>query len=389
MVVKYDQLSSPDFRSVDQNGGFGHRSRIPTRGLEVALKVQTVMAAPKTEQYAGTGNPNSDISELARAAKWAERIGFDGVTLPEAGHDPFLPLMIAAEHTERIALGTNVAIAFPRSPMIMAQLAWDLQHHSKGRFQLGIGTQVRGHVERRYAATWTRPPGPRLREYVECMKAMFDTFQNGTKPAFAGEEYNFTLMNPFFNPGPIDNPHVPIHLAAVNPYMARLSGELCDGLRVHPIATFDYVQKVIVPSVAEGAAKAARSPADIEIIGAPFLAVGTTDEAVDRAREELKQHIAFYSSTRTYHAVLDHHGWTDKGMELHEMSKTGRWAEMSGVITDEMVDEWAIVCKTDEFASKVLERANGLFQTVLLDLPTELQRDEDWLAETVAALQNS
>lgn len=355
----------------------------------MALKVETVMAAPQTEQYAGTGNPNSDISALAAAARWAERVGFDGVTLPEAGHDPFLALMIAAEHTERISLGTNVAIAFPRSPMIMAQLAWDLQHHSKGRFRLGMGTQVRGHVERRYASSWTRAPGPRMREYVECMKAMFDTFQNGTKPSFSGEEYQFTLMNPFFNPGPIEHPHVPIHLAAVNPYMARLSGELCDGLRVHPIATFDYVAATIVPTVAEGAAKAGRDPAEIEIIGAPFLAVGRTDEEVDKAREELKQHIAFYSSTRTYHAVLDHHGWTDIGLELHEMSKTGRWAEMSGAITNEMVDEWAIVCRTDELASKMIERTNGLFQTVLLDLPPALQQDEDWLAETVATLQNS
>lgn len=355
----------------------------------MALKVQTVMAAPQTEQYAGTGNPKTDIPALIRAAKWAERMGFDGVTLPEAGHDPFLPLMIAAEHTEKIALGTNVAIAFPRSPMITAQLAWDLQHHSGGRFQLGIGTQVRGHVERRYAATWTRPPGPRMREYVECMHAIFETFQNGTKPAFKGEEYHFTLMNPFFNPGPIDHPHIPIHLAAVNPYMARLSGELCDGLRVHPIATFDYVTKVIGPAVAEGAAKAGRALADIDLIGAPFLAVATDDEGVVRAREELKQHIAFYSSTRTYHAVLDHHGWTDIGLELHEMSKTGRWAEMSGMITDEMVDEWAIVCRADEFTSKLVNRCVGTFSTVLLDLPNELRADEDWLAETVASIQNS
>lgn len=355
----------------------------------MALKVQTVMAAPQTDQYAGTGNPKTDIASLIAAAKWAERVGFDGVTLPEAGHDPFLPLMIAAEHTERIALGTNVAIAFPRSPMIMAQLAWDLQHHSEGRFQLGIGTQVRGHIERRYAATWTRPPGPRMREYVECMKAMFDTFQSGTRPVFEGEEYHFTLMNPFFNPGPIDHPHIPIHLAAVNPYMARLSGELCDGLRVHPIATFSYVADVVLPAIAEGAAIAGRLVTEIDVIGAPFLALGTTDDEVHAAREELKQHIAFYSSTRTYHAVLDHHGWTDIGLELHDMSKTGRWAEMSGMITDDMVDEWAIVCRHDEFPAKLTERCEGLFSTVLLDLPASLQRDEDWLMHTITTLQGT
>lgn len=352
----------------------------------MALKVQTVMAAPQTDQYAGTGQATTNITALVESAQRAERLGFDGVTLPEAGHDPFLPLVLAAEHTERIALGTNVAIAFPRSPLVTAQLAWDLQHLSGGRFQLGLGTQVRGHVERRYASTWTRAPGPRMREYVECVKEMFDAFQNGTKPKFEGSEYRFTLMSPFFNPGPIEHPHIPIHLAAVNPYMANLSGELCDGLRVHPIATFRYIREVVLPAVAAGAAKAGRPSDEIEMIGAPFLATGATDAEVDAARDELRQHIAFYSSTRTYHAVLDHHGWTDVGLELHDMSKTGRWAEMGSLITDEMVDEWAVVCRRDELADKIVQRSEGLFSTVLLDLPPALHADEDWLAQTVASL---
>lgn len=353
------------------------------------MKVQTVMMAPDTEQYAGEGQARASVEAIATAARSAEALGFDGVTMPEAGHDPFLPLAIAAEHTERVALGTNVAIAFPRSPMVTAQLAWDLQQLSGGRFQLGLGTQVRGHVERRYASTWTGPPGPRLREYVRCVKAMFETFQTGAKPAFEGEEFRFTLMNPFFNPGPIDHPHVPIHLAAVNPYMARLAGELCDGLRLHPIATFRYTREVVLPAVAAGAAAAGRSPGEVEVIGAPFLAVAQDHEGLEKARAALKQEIAFYSSTRTYHAVLDHHGWTDIGMELHRMSREGRWKELPTLISDEMVDEWAIATTADRLADVLLERCGDVFPTVMLDLPPALRHDRDWVAQTVAALQQA
>lgn len=344
------------------------------------------MAAPGTDQYAGEGPVRFDVGVLAAAAREAEELGFDGLTAPEAGHDPFLPLVLAAEHTTRIALGTNVAIAFPRSPMVTAQLAWDLQALSGGRFQLGLGTQVKGHVERRYASTWTGAPGPRLREYLLCLRAMFDAFQTGARPSFEGEHYRFTLMSPFFSPGPIEHPHVPIHLAAVNTYMAKLAGELADGLRVHPIATFRYVDEVVRPAVAAGAAAVGRDPAEVDMIGAPFLAVASDEEGLEAARRELKQHIAFYASTRTYHAVLEFHGWTDVGAELHLMSKDGRWKEMPGLITDDMLDEWAVVSTSDGLAAAVARRCAGLFDTVLLDLPAPLRCDGSWVADTVAAL---
>lgn len=346
------------------------------------------MLSPDTEQYAGDGQPPANIESIVAAATRAQRLGFDGVTAPEAGHDPFLPLAIAAEHTDRIALGTNVAIAFPRSPLVTAQVAWDLQQLSTGRFRLGLGTQVRSHVERRYAATWTGPPGPRLRDYVLCLQAMFRVFQEGGKPDFEGTDYRFTLMNPFFNPGPIDHPHVPVHVAAVNPYMARLAGELCDGLRLHPIATFRFTREVVLPAVAEGAALAGRVRGETEIIGAPFLAVAEDEESLDRAKDSLRQHIAFYSSTPTYHSVLEHHGWKDVAETLFAMSKEGRWKDMPSLIDDDMLDEWAIVATKDDLTSRVTERCTGLFDTVLLDLPADLARDDDWVAETVARLQS-
>lgn len=351
------------------------------------MRVETVMLGPDTEQYAGEGVKKARVGEIAAAARRLEALGFDGITAPEAGHDPYLPLAIAAEHTERVALATNVAIAFPRSPMVTAQLAWDLQHYSNGRFRIGLGTQVKPHVVRRYASAWTGPPGPRLREYVLCLKAMFACFQTGEKPSFRGEHYDFTMCPPFFNPGPIDHPDVPIQIAAVNPYMGRLAGELCDGLRLHPIATFRFVREVLLPAVAEGAERGGRSPEAVDVIGAPFLAVARDETGVEGARRDLKQHIAFYASTPTYHSVLEFHGWTDVAGALHRLSREGRWKDMPDVITDAMLDEWAIVATADRFVDAVKARCDGLFGTVLLDLPADLRGDDDWLRETVARLR--
>ncbi|MAJ61084.1 MAG: hypothetical protein CBC48_14610 [bacterium TMED88] len=351
------------------------------------MRVETVMLGPDTEQYAGDGIASASLSDIAQAAGRLEGLGFDGITAPEAGHDPYLPLAIAAEHTEAVDLGTNVAIAFPRSPMITAQLAWDLQHYSGGRFRLGIGTQVKPHVTRRYAADWRGAPGPRLREYILCLKAIFATFQHGAAPDFRGEQYEFSLCPPFFNPGPIEFPEIPIQIAAVNPYMGRLAGELCEGLRLHPIATFRFTQEVLVPAIAAGAAKAGRAPEDVDLIGAPFLVVAETEEEMDQARLDLKQHIAFYASTPTYHSVLEFHGWMDAAEALHRLSREGRWKEMPAVITDEMLDEWAVIATADKFADRVRERCEGLFSTVLLDLPGGLRADDDWVRETVSALK--
>jgi len=355
----------------------------------MAFRVQTVLLGPEDGQYTGDAQAAIDFARIAGAARTAERLGFDGVTVPEAGHDPYLPLAIAAEHTDRVSLGTNVAIAFPRSPLVTAQLSWDLQELSGGRFELGLGTQVRSHVERRYASEWNAPAGPRMRDYVSCILAMFDTFQNCARPAFESDHYKFTLMNPLFNPGPIAHPQIPIHLAAVNPYMARLAGELCSGVRVHPIATLRYVREVLLPAVEAGAAKSGRSASDIEIIGAPFLAVGRDEGEIAAAKQAIKSHIAFYSSTPTYHAVLEYHGWGEIGRELHELSRERRWDEMPSRITDDMLDEWAVVAARDELAATIAKRSEGIYTTVLLDLPPELRSDEDFMATTIRALQTS
>ncbi len=353
----------------------------------MAFRVEAALLSLETAQYAGKGQEQSDIERMAAGARWLEALGFDGATTPEAGQDAFLPLMIAAEHTQQICLATNVAIAFPRSPLVVAQTAWDLQRLSGGRFQLGLGTQVKGHNERRYATPWTAPPGPRLREYLLCLKAMFATFQNGKRPVyFEGEYYKFTMMPPLFNPGPIEHPHVPIYIAAVNKYLTSLAGELCDGLRLHPLATLKYTKKVILPAIEAGARKANRQASDIDVVGAPFLAVSRDRAALEKAKQATKQRIAFYSSTRTYHSVLEFHGWQDIGMRLHQMSLEGKWTEMPGLITDEMLEEFAVIGIYDEMAARVKERCGGIFSTVMLDMPPELRSDDAQLRKIVEEL---
>ena len=353
------------------------------------MRVETVMFAPTTDQYSGRVPKPIQAAEIAAAAREVEELGFDGGTSPEAGHDAFLPLAIAAEHTRRIRLGTNVAIAFPRSPMVTAQMAWDLQAFSNGRFRLGLGSQVKAHVERRYGTPWTGGPGPRLREYLLCLRAIWKSFQDGEKPSwFKGEHYQFTLLSPFFSPGPIEHPHVPIDLAAVNPYMARLAGELADGLRLHPISTFRHTAQVIVPAIAEGAKKAGRDPAEFDLILTPFLATGSDARELEKAKRATKQRIAFYASTPTYHSVLAFHGWQELGERLHRMTREGKWAQLGDEIPDGALAAWAIVATWDQLAAQVVERCRSAgAPTVMLDLPPALRAAKGPLREIVRAIQ--
>jgi len=243
---------------------------------------------------------------------------------------------------------------------------------------------VKGHIQRRYATPWTGAPGPRLREYIQCMQAMFKTFQNPEEPTyFEGEHYQYTMMSPFFNPGPIEHPDVPIYIAAVNTYNAKLCGELCAGLRAHPIATFAYSRDVLAPAIEKGAKLSGRTLADVDIVGSPFLALGADEEGVEKAKEALKQQVSFYASTRSYHSVLKYHGWEDLGAKLHELSVQGKWTELPKQITDEMLEEWAIVGTYDELPARLRARAAGAYNSVLLDLPRALLQDEDRVAEIV------
>ncbi|TEU01665.1 MAG: TIGR03617 family F420-dependent LLM class oxidoreductase, partial [Dehalococcoidia bacterium] len=229
---------------------------------------------------------------------------------------------------------------------------------------LGLGTQVKGHNERRYSTPWPAPPGPRLREYILCLKAIFNTFQTNERPNYQGKWYQFTLISPFFNPGPNPNGGVPIYISAVNKYNCRLVGELCDGIRMHGFNTPKYTREVIIPSIVEGAKKAGRRLSDIDVVGGSFLVTGKDEEEVEKAKAPVKQQIAFYGSTRSYLPVLECHGWGEVGMRLYRMSIEGRWAEMGNEITDEMLHEFAIVGTYDEVVPKIKERYLGVVSTL-------------------------
>lgn len=328
----------------------------------------------------------TDLTQVPEEARRAEALGFDGMFTPEAGHDPFLAHALAAEHTERIQLGTAVAIAFPRSPMASAQIAWDLQKASKGRFTIGLGTQVKGHIVRRYGMDWT-PPGPRLREYVLMMRAIWDSWQNGTPPSFEGESYRYTLMTPFFNPGPMEYDYPGLHISAINPYNCRTVGELCDGIKLHPFTTMKYLNEVIIPNIKKGAKKAGRDLSEIEVCGMGFVITGETEEDVEKVKGPTRQQLAFYASTRTYKPVLDIHGWGDLNQELFSLSVEGKWQEMATKITDDMLDEFAVIGTYDEIVKKIKAKSAGVIDRVSFTIPTRTPDDEERLKSMMKELQ--
>jgi len=318
------------------------------------------------------------LADVPALAKAAEAVGFDALWTAETSHDPYLPLPMVAEHTERITFGTSIAVAFPRSPLVHAQIAWDLATQSDGRFVLGLGTQVKGHNERRFGIKW-EAPGPRLREMILCIRAIWDCWQNGTRPRFEGEYYRFTLMTPFFSPGPIAHPKVPIWIAGVNTYMCELAGELCEGFHVHPFHSIRYLRESLLPEIGRGLAKAARQRADITLSTSAFVIAGNNDEEIARAKDAVRLQIAFYASTRTYARVLQAHGWGDTSARLNEKAAKGDWTGMASEITDEMLDVYAVTARWDDVAAKVKSRYDGILDRVALYLPFRPEADgERW-----------
>lgn len=301
--------------------------------------------------------------ELPALARLAEEVGFDGIAQTEVRQDPFLSVGLMATTTERVRLATGVAIAFARSPMVVAYLARNLQDLSNDRFALGLGTQVKGHVTRRFSMPWGAP-GPRLREYVQALRAIWDCWQHGAPLSFRGDFYSFTLMSPEFNLGPSRFGPIRVHTAAVNTYNIQLAGELCDGLRIHPFSTPEYVRDVILPNLRIGAARAERSLESFELIGCGFVATGATEAEVAAAREEARKRVAFYASTPSYRPVLEHHGWGDLCPRLGELIKQGRWEALAGLVDDEVLERFCTAGTYDTIAREIERRLGGLVDWV-------------------------
>lgn len=302
-------------------------------------------------------------SQTSQIASWAEDLGLAGLWSGENKHDPFLPLAVAAAATSRIELGTAVAIAFARSPMVTAQLAWDLQRRSGGRFLLGLGTQVKPHIERRFSVPWDRPTA-RLRDYVGALRAIWEAFQSGERLKYEGEFYRHTLLTPAFNPGPIEHPRIPLSIAGVNTALARMAGELCEGFHVHPFHSIPYLDQVVLPAVREGARRAGRDPAEVELSTSVFVITGEDPAERERQRAAVRSRIAFYASTPSYRVVLDAHGWTAVGEKLTQMSREGRWQEMTTLVTDEMLNAFAIDGEPQAIGSQLGKRYEGVLDRV-------------------------
>ncbi len=329
-----------------------------------------------------------DLAAVPAEAARLERLGFDGLWSFETQHNPFLALAFAASGTQRLELGTNIAVAFARTPMATAMVAWDLAQASGGRFRLGLGTQVKAHIERRFGVEWGRPAA-RIKEYIRCVRAIWETFQSGKKPDFEGEFYRFKLISPFFNPGPIAHPQIPIYLAGVNPAMCRAGGEVAEGFHIHPMHSPRYLREVARPALDAGARSRGKTVEDLELFAPVFAVTGRTAQETARQERTVREQVAFYASTPSYRCVLDVHGWAGKGEELSRLMRAGDVARMAAQVTDEMLDAFAIAAPPERLPAALRQRYAGLLHRVALYYPIPPGDAEDLWKAFVSAFRQA
>jgi probable F420-dependent oxidoreductase len=326
----------------------------------------------------------ASLDDIGTKARELEEIGYDGLLTAETGHDAFLPIAIAAEHTERIQLGTGIVVAFARTPMVLAYTANDLQQMSKGRFILGLGSQIKPHIEKRFSMPWSQP-AKRMREYILALHAIWGAWNDGAPLKFEGDFYRHTLMTPFFAPGANPYGAPKVFLAAVGEKMTEVAGEVADGIIVHGFTTERYVKEVTVPAIERGLERAGRDRASFEISGPLFVVTGTTDEEVAQATQATKQQIAFYGSTPAYRGVLELHGWGDLQTELNTLSKSGEWVKMGELIDDEILDTFAVVADPDGVGAELQRRYGGVVDRCSFYAP--YRSDPDRWAKVIADLK--
>jgi probable F420-dependent oxidoreductase len=314
------------------------------------------------------GGIGFDLTKAGAEAKEREEAGYSGIWTAETSHDPFFPLLLAAQATEEVELGTSIAVAFARNPMLLANTGYDLQQYSKGRFILGLGSQIKPHITKRFSMPWSHP-APRMRELILATRAIWDCWNEGTKLDFRGDFYTHTLMTPFFNPGP--NPYgVPkIFLAGVGELMTEVAGEVADGFLCHGFTTEKYLREVTVPALERGRAKVGKTLEGFEIMGPSFVVTGNTDEELTSATKGTKQQIAFYGSTPAYKPVLDAHGWGGLQEKLNALSKQGKWVEMGDLIDDEVLNTFAVVGEPERIAPELSTRYGDVIQRISFYAP--------------------
>lgn len=332
-----------------------------------------------------TGFGGGWLTTVQEAARRAEELGYDICGTPETAHDSMLTAVLGAAATERIEIQTSVTIAFPRSPTVLAMEAWDIQHLSKGRFSIGLGSQVKGHNINRFSMEWG-PAAPRMKEYIQMMKAVWKSFQTGEKPNFLGKHYHFTLMTPNFNPGPIDYPQPKVFLACVGDAMARVAGDVADGVMPHGFMTDKYMRDVLLPNIATGLKRSGRTWSDIEITGGGFTVFGETESEIEQGLERLRQPISFYGSTRSYHEVFEVHGLKSLGMQLHEMSLQGKWAEMQKAIPEDVLHTFAQTSTYDKLPEFIKEHREYASR-VGIAMPANTPEQKERLAHVLKSVQ--
>ena len=350
------------------------------------MKLETLLPLGKTDPGLRAPETPLDIATVAADARLVEALGYDGLVVEETKDDPFIVMALAAQATTRLRLGTAVAIAFARSPTVTALSAWTLQKLSQGRFTLGLGPQVKGHIERRYGLKWS-PPGPWMREYVQALRAVWNCWQTGTALDFRGEHYRLDLVVPLFNPGPIAHPEIPVHLAAVNAYMCQVAGEVADGLRPHPVCTPKYIEAVMLPAVHHGAARAGRRLDRFSVSMKPLVATAPDRSALEPRIRDVRARVAFYASTPAYRAAFDVHGLGPLADELKLMSRAQRWEEMPQRISDEVLHTYAVIGTWDEIGDKLEDRFGALVTHCEFSIPAGNAAGRERLQALVAKLQ--
>lgn len=323
-----------------------------------------------------------DLATVATLAQTAESLGFDGLWTAETNHDPFLPLTLAAEHTQTMQLGTAIAVAFPRTPTILAHIAWDLMRYSQGRFILGLGPQVRAHNVLRLGTTWEKPI-KKLRETILAMRALWACWQNGTPLNFRGEFFNLRLMTPFFNPGPHDWPHVPVYVAAVNKLMLRLAGEVCDGVHIHALHSVRYLEQFALPELAVGLERNGRSRADVAVNTAVFAIPTDDPDYAAWAEGYVRQQISFYMSTPAYRVLAELHGWEVIAKQLSQLARDGEWEAMPRLINDDILSTIAVTGTWAELPGIVQGKYGRLLDRVSYYLPFDPNAHQDGWAATI------
>jgi probable F420-dependent oxidoreductase len=322
--------------------------------------------------------PLVGLKDVPAIAKAAQEIGFDALWTQETQHDPFLPCALIAEHSTRLYFGTAIAVSFARSPANLAYTAWDLAAQSGGRFILGLGTQVKAHIERRFGMHWPESVTGKLREQIQVIRALWDCWQNGTKLNYRGEYYKITLMSPFFKPPPLPAREgggeglIPIYIAGVNTQLAKLAGELCEGFHVHPFHSMQYLKEVVLPAMEAGAQMAGRKRSDIAVTVTAFIA--TTPEEMNFARAQ----ISFYASTPSYRPVMDLHGWSHVAEKLSTHAARGEWTEMPMLITDEMLNEFCLLAEEDKLDDALKKRYDGIADRLTLYVPFVPGEKDEW-----------